>query len=67
MVQSLVELTCAYAACEVARESAARAFDRKKRGMLAADVLHQVSAAFEEYFPVEDREEDGGKQENRWS
>jgi hypothetical protein len=59
--QSLVELTCAYAACEVARESAALAFRRKKRGMLAGDVLKQVSAAFQASFPIDDDEGDEGE------
>jgi hypothetical protein len=45
----------------VARESAALAFRRKKRGMLAGDVLKQVSAAFQASFPIDDDEGDEGE------
>jgi len=50
----LLELACAYAACEVARTSAAKAYALKHRGMLAGDVLDQVASTFHELFPPHD-------------
>jgi ATP-dependent NAD(P)H-hydrate dehydratase len=47
----LLDLACAYAACEVARRSAAAAYERKHRSMLAGDVLDQVGASFDAIFP----------------
>ena len=58
--QALIELACAYSACEVARASAAQAFQVNKRGMLAGDVLNAVATVFDEFFPV-----DGAEPEER--
>ena len=63
--QALIELACAYSACEVARASAAQAFQVNKRGMLAGDVLNAVATVFDEFFPVdgaepEERQEEAG-------
>ena len=46
----VAEMACTFAACEVARRSAAAAFKDQRRGMLAGDVLAKASRASYSYL-----------------
>lgn len=46
------EVAAGWAAATLTRRAAARAFARKKRSMLASDVLEELGGAVEEMFPV---------------
>ena len=43
----------AWAACDLLREASAAAFAKKKRSMVATDVLEELPAALQELYPVE--------------
>mmetsp|Transcript_18200 Transcript_18200/g.28242 ORF Transcript_18200/g.28242 Transcript_18200/m.28242 type:complete len:334 (-) Transcript_18200:999-2000(-) len=56
-LMSKIRLACAFAACEVSKECARRAFQKKKRAMLASDVLQELGLSFNAIFPLEEEEQ----------